>query len=176
MLHQNYQQGMDTALAQFGVKQASSLIKTLLVGDPGKYWKQLQSGKLFRRGGMIAKAMDPVMRDPAIHPVLRGLGTAANTAFLYGLPAYGVYEAMQAPSGHRGSSTGVALGSVLGGIIGMPLGLVGNMAGSRLGGALGEALGRNFNRDDRRSSQRAHTHRQQPLSEEMASVTRRPSS
>lgn len=137
--------GAIKAAEDFGLtKQAWAGLKEILVGHPEKYLQEAQSGKLFTRKGLLAKSLDPsVTFGPKW---LRGPATVLNAGLLYGLPAYGVYEAAKAPEHQRGSAVGSALGSIIGSTLGMPLGLVGATAGNALGSALGESVGRSFNR------------------------------
>ena len=175
-----YRSGADTALSYFGlIKQASlasdaaSIGKKFLIGDPAKYWKQLNSGKLFSRKGMIANTLNPVVPGS---PVI----TALQAALMYGLPAYGLYQASKAPAQSRGSTMGAAIGGLIGGTVGAPLGLVGNIAGGSLGAAAGESLGRVFNTDQRAKEREVPQHhttskKPSPLSANMGAVTGRPS-
>ena len=142
MTTHHHQQGVSEALIVFGLtKHAVSLddVKRVMIGDPKKYWQQLNSGQLFTRHGEIARQMDP--RVPG-SPKMTALNTVLNVA----LPAYSLYQASSAPASSRGSAVGSALGGLAGGIAGTPLGAVGNIAGSVLGSSLGEGLGRVFNK------------------------------
>lgn len=169
MIIQNVTRGVDDALERFGLSKEAGFgqsLKTLLVGDPSKYIKQLRQGTLLGPEGAVRKAMDPRASTP--------LGTVANAALMYGLPAYGVYQAATSPEGQRGSAVGSALGGVAGGLLGGPLGMAGQIGGSILGSSLGETLGRNFNRHPRQAPQ-MEIPTQRPLSSEMSDVTGRPS-
>ena len=176
-------QGALAALHQFGVAksagwtdQIAPTVKSLLIGDPSEYWEQLNNGKLFSRKGMIAQTLNPVVKgSPG--------WTALQAALMYGLPAYGLYQAAKAPAHARGSTLGATIGGLIGGTVGAPLGLVGNMAGGALGASAGESLGRTFNEgssnqhkpDIRPSVGRGYTAAAaKPLSAEMSGVTRGP--
>jgi hypothetical protein len=140
----HHQQGVAAALDTFGLRKHAvdlSGVKRHLIGDPAKYWQQLNSGELFTRHGEIARMADP--RVPGSPTT-----TALNTLLNVGYPAYQLYEASSAPASHRGSAIGGALGGLAGGLIGTPLGLVGNIAGNMMGSALGEGVGRMFNKTD----------------------------
>jgi phage tail tape-measure protein len=177
MIQQHRERGIDAAFQRFGLEKEAGFaqgLKTMLVGDPSRYLKELRAGSLFAPGGVIRQSMDPRISGvfgSAEKPAGRW-GTAANAAFLYGLPAYSVYQAATAAPEQRGSAVGSAIGGAAGGVMGGPLGIAGQIGGSILGGSLGEALGRNFNRHTPRAPDpRPAEH---PLSSEMSSLTGRP--
>lgn len=188
MTEQHRQQGAYDALAIFGLAKYAGWIKDILIGDPSRFLKEMNSGKLFTRHGAIAQGMNPhVPGNPWM--------TALNIGLNYGLPAYGLYETAQAPASSRGSALGSAVGGLAGGLMGAPLGLAGNVAGGMLGSSLGEGVGRLFNKHDP-SPQAKHiqarvqqaapgpvvspglhaatTRAAKPLSAEMSEITQRP--
>ena len=189
MLQTNRDQGVAKALATFGLAKYAGLMKDILIGDPSRFWKEMNSGKLFTRHGAIAQGLNP-------HVPGRPWMTALNVGLNYGLPAYGLYQTAQAPASSRGSALGGAVGGLAGGLIGAPLGALGSMAGGTLGSALGEGVGRLFNSNEShphakqiqsRVQQQAqgpvfspphHTlsmaNSAQPLSSEMSAITHRP--
>lgn len=161
LFQRHNQRGADDALASFGlIKEAISLrgiaggAKNVMFGNPRQYWNELKAGKVFSRDGMIMRSLNTRHTEPLPVSIWgHHLGnisphalTAADTAMTYGMPAYSIYQGMQAPEGARGSATGSTLGSIAGGMLGAPLGAVGSVGGSMLGSALGENLGRSFNR------------------------------
>lgn len=141
------ERGVDAALTAYGMTKSSgfgSVIKDILVGNPTKYLNQLRKGTLFTRKGMIAEMADPrVKTGPSW---ARGPRTALNTALLYGMPAYSVYEAAKTDPESRGSTVGSTLGSIAGSTVAAPLGILGSLGGGALGGALGESVGRLMNK------------------------------
>ena len=147
MSQQNHQQGVIDALTVFGLAKHAG-VKDFLIGDPSRFWKEMNSGKLFTRHGAIAQGLNPhVPGSPWM--------TALNVGMNYGLPAYGLYQTAQAPESSRGSALGAAIGGLAGGLVGAPLGLAGNMVGGTLGSALGEGVGRLFNKHDAQPQQHA---------------------
>lgn len=182
-------QGAYNALAIFGLAKYAGKVKDFLIGDPSRFLKEMNSGKLFTRHGAIAQGMNPhVPGNPWM--------TALNVGLNYGLPAYGLYETAQAPASSRGSALGSAVGGLAGGLVGAPLGLAGNMVGGVLGSSLGEGVGRLFNKHDPSpqakhiqarvqqaaqglafypgSNSHAVARAAKPLSVEMSEITQRP--
>lgn len=107
--------------------------RRMMVGEPINFYNQLRDDKLFDEGGLLRRAFDPGN--------LNTWGGRAQAALMYGLPAYGMYQAAQAPRDVRGSTVGEMLGSTLGGFAGVPLGIVGQMGLATLGGHLGRSVG-----------------------------------
>jgi len=145
MTNDNHARGAHAALATFGLTKEAidwgavgTKAKEIAIGNPAKYWEQLNNGQLFTGKGEIARFLNPVVPGSKVM-------TGLNTGLMYGLPAYSLYQSLNAPPEARGSSVGGTVGGLVGGTIGAPLGLVGGMAGGMLGSTLGEALGRTFN-------------------------------
>lgn len=148
MFHESRAQGVADALTAFGLAKHAGFFKDIAIGDPSRYWKELNNGKLFTRDGAIAQGMNPhVPGSPWL--------TALNVGLNYGLPAYGLYQTAQAPASSRGSALGSAVGGLAGGLIGAPLGLAGNVVGGILGSSLGESVGRVFNKNPETDTRRA---------------------
>lgn len=112
-------------------------IKREVIGNPGKFMRQFQNGRLFDRSGMYGMTFKS--RGPL------------HAALTYGLPAMSIYQAAQAPEEFRGQAIGNALGSVAGGFLGGPLGAVGQMVGSMALGSLGQNVGKSFDRSPQNS-------------------------
>lgn len=101
------------------------------------------AGKAFGRGsnlGTRAKAISELGKAG-----LHYTGQGANTAFMWGFPAYGAYEAITAPEGQRAEALGRLAGDVAGFTTLGPVGLLPVVAGtpyfSDAGAAIGKRLG-----------------------------------
>lgn len=150
MTSKAWESGANAALDQYGLRKHSSwgnaagqLAKEILIGKPGEYFRQAQSGQLFTRSGLIAQHLDP--RSTLGPKWLHAPMTAVNAVGQFAFPAYEVYKMTQAPPEQRGSAVGATLGSTIGTALTAPLGFVGGLAGHVAGSSLGEAVGRNFN-------------------------------
>jgi hypothetical protein len=121
------------------IKNPSSLLPTKeqIIGQPGEFVRQFQNGELHKPNGLLRSAFKP-----------RG---KLDAAFMYGLPAYSLYQAAQAPEGHRAEAIGDVLGNFAGGMLGSPLGMVGNMAGSMGLGSLGRSIGHTIDQSGQKS-------------------------
>lgn len=150
------QLGTIEALSAFGLEKHAfnwrgmgQYMKQTMVGEPGKFMGQFRDGKLLAPEGMLRQAFQP--RPLTVDGKL-SLGGVVNNMLMYGLPAYGVYQAARAPEGQRGSTIGMTLGGVIGGLAGTPLGMLGQGVGTNLGASLGRSLGGAFDQRAPRSS------------------------
>lgn len=143
--------------------------KRMMIGEPTKFMSQLRRGELHKPGGMWRESLKP--------------SGILDAALMYGMPAFGLYQAAKAPPEQRGSAIGGTLGGAVGGMLGMPLGMVGNTVGSTLVGRLGQSLGHSFDSPPRRPGFADHAPRGRfppprnagpTLSEQMSAVTGRP--
>lgn len=105
-------------------------IKTGLIGDPSRVWREFQQGSLHKPGGALHETMVPQGKMDAL--------------FRFGLPAVGVVQALNAPEEQRGAAVGNAIGNVAGGFVGGPLGFLGQTGASLGLGALGQNVGSMF--------------------------------
>ena len=156
MLREAHQQGVQAALATYGVKEALDIktilqgAKALAIGSPIEAGKQLIKGKAFRPGGLLNLRENFWPSIPKTGPWYHKAGPWAQRAFMTGLPAYGVIQAARGKDGDpnegRLSNALGALGSAAGFGLGFPaLGVFGSpyvaAAGQHLGRGLGHLLG-----------------------------------
>jgi hypothetical protein len=156
MLRAAHQRGVQTALADFGVKEAfdiKSLLmgaKNVAIGSPIETGRQLLKGKAFAPGGLLNLRENFWPAMPKTGPWYHKVGPLAQRAFMTGLPAYGVIQAARGKSGdpNEGRLSNVlgALGSAAGFGLGFPaVGMLGSSyvasAGQHLGQGLGHLLG-----------------------------------